>query len=91
MQFRLADKNDKLYISLPNDFVINSYDKELINKNNVEIIRNEKELTLSSSIYEAIKKINPDKGSSLNILFGDTLFDSLPNIKNKNVILIKKN
>ena len=78
---RVKFKNKKIYISIPNDFVLNQSDKNFFKSNNINIIRINPKLSLGHSIVNSIKLANT-KNKNITILHGDTLINSIPNGKN---------
>lgn len=73
----LKKGNQQIYITLPTSFKINDFERSYLELNNVEIIFLSDKLTLSESIFQALKIINNPKDEVL-ILHGDTLFSEFP-------------
>jgi hypothetical protein len=73
----LQQKEEPVFLTLPQSFEIDGFDKAVISKSNVEIIRVPDNLSLCNSILFALNIINKPAEPVL-ILHGDTLFESLP-------------
>lgn len=73
----LKKENHKKYITLPNSFKVNDFDRFYLESNDVQIVYLSDSLTLCESIFQALKIIN-DPGDEVLILHGDTLFNELP-------------
>lgn len=71
------DYKENIFLSLPVDYVLPEADKIMIDKLNINVIREDSSQTLVSSIYDSINSSNDDS-DSVRILFGDTLFNCLP-------------
>ncbi|MCW9715289.1 hypothetical protein [Avibacterium sp. 21-594] len=69
--------NENIILTLPESFQLTSFENELNNKLNINIIPVPDELTLSSSILYAIN-INGSYDEPVRILHGDTLIFDLP-------------
>lgn len=65
------------YISLPDDYVLLTRDRDLLTKNNIIAYRTDHNLSLSQSILCFIEEIGSNVMKRLFILHGDTLFNSI--------------
>ncbi|MBD2795647.1 capsular biosynthesis protein [Xenorhabdus sp. 18] len=77
-QIELAQKNEDIYISLPESYKLSHDDKEWFVKNDIEIIYLPDEITLEESLVTAINSIIFKDTQPLKILFGDTLIKPMP-------------
>jgi hypothetical protein len=77
----VQQSSDAVYLTVPQSFIIDDCDADLIKAANVQIIKVPDNLSLSSSILFAINFINKPNEQVL-ILHGDTLFDHYPIQKN---------
>lgn len=69
--------DDIIYLSLPSDYVLPEFDSLRLSELGVKIIRIRPDTSLLSSINGALAIVNK-LNEPLRILFGDTLFKSLP-------------
>ena len=77
--------NEKIYLSLPNDFDLSIINLEFIKKNNITIIRTNSKCSLKKSILKVLKKINRNINEDIKMLHGDNLL--LEKISNKKDII----
>ncbi|WP_197056389.1 MULTISPECIES: capsular biosynthesis protein [Xenorhabdus] len=77
-QVELAQKNEDIYISLPESYKLSHDDKIWFVKNNIEIIYLPDSITLGESLVTAINSIIFKDSQTLKILFGDTLIKPIP-------------
>ncbi|MDE9461683.1 capsular biosynthesis protein [Xenorhabdus bovienii] len=81
-QIELAEKNEDIYISLPESYKLSQDDKAWFIKNNIEIIYLPDGITLGESLVTAINSMIFKDSQSLKILFGDTLIKPVPSGEN---------
>ncbi|HFQ5208035.1 TPA: capsular biosynthesis protein [Vibrio vulnificus] len=77
-QVKLAPKDSKVYISVPEKYQISSTDMKWFESNNVYIIRVPEELSLGAALITVLNLIYDEVDKPLHVLFGDTLITSLP-------------
>lgn len=77
--------NEKIYLSLPNDFDLSIINLEFIKKNNITIVRTNSNCSLKKSILQVLKKINRNINEDIKMLHGDNLL--LEKISNKKDII----
>lgn len=77
-QVQLAPQGCDVYISIAASYNIKESDQKWLNKNNIQIIRVPDGVSLGASLVAAINLSNCDHNESLQIVFGDTLFQELP-------------
>ncbi len=81
----LKPLNERIIITFPESIVLSDYEVARIRSLGVEIIYVKRGLSLGAAIYSAIRDSSVDLfagDNSLSVLFGDTLFGSVPNKKN---------
>lgn len=86
---KLRKKNEKIYLSIPKTYELDTYDKKKLLSENIILIRTKENLSLGKSIYLSWK-IAKKKNESLIILHGDTYFKNLKKI-DKNSISVHSN
>lgn len=84
-QIALAPKGEEIYISIPETFNISITDETWLEKNNVNIIKTPNSLSLGASLVASLNISGNTLNKPLHVLFGDTLFRSLP-IVGENVV-----
>lgn len=72
----LSNKDDRVVLSIPNDYVLEKNDREYLNGRGVEIVRVPVDIALGSSIVYVLDYLARYE-EPLRILFGDTLFRSI--------------
>ncbi|MTC47095.1 capsular biosynthesis protein [Providencia sp. wls1922] len=77
-QIALAPKGEDIYISIPETFNISITDQVWLEKNNVNIIKTPNSLSLGASLVASLNISGNMLNKPLHVLFGDTLFRSLP-------------
>lgn len=77
-QYLLAPKNVDVYISIPESFKLTITDKSWLDSHNVNIIKTPESLSLGASLVAALNISGHSLNTPLHILFGDTLYRSLP-------------
>ncbi|WP_394193711.1 capsular biosynthesis protein [Pseudoalteromonas atlantica] len=77
-QVKLAPKNSKIYISVPDSFNISYTDKEWLKSKDVSVLNIPSGLSLGESLIASLNLSSHSFDSPLHILFGDTLFLQLP-------------
>ena len=77
-QVKLVPKNCKTYLSVPESYTVNNVDEQWLSSHNVTLLRTPDELTLGQGIIACLNLIEEQLNSPLYLLFGDTLFTSLP-------------
>lgn len=74
----LTGLEQKVFLTLPNDFEVPQYDQFWLDRAGVRIIFVDASLTLGESLLEVIsKELSVSKDAYLGILFGDTLFSEV--------------
>lgn len=79
LQIKLLKKhfpNEEIVLSIPNDFIINFRDLNILKNHNVRISSNKVGLSLGESILSSLENIF-DTHAPIRILHGDTLFDAI--------------
>jgi hypothetical protein len=74
--------NEKIFLTLPEDYNIDDFDLETLQNRHVEIIRVPADLTLGSSVLFALLEIGV-RDEPLRILHGDTLIFDIPDESNE--------
>jgi len=77
-QVKLAPNGCKIYLSVPEDYTINSVDYEWLSKNNVYLLQTPHSLNLGQGLVACLNLIDEPINTQLHLLFGDTLFTGLP-------------
>jgi hypothetical protein len=77
-QIKLAPKGCKIYLSVPEDYKINSVDLEWLSKHNVSLLQTPHSLNVGQGLVACLNLIDEPINSPLHLLFGDTLFTELP-------------
>lgn len=77
-QVRLAPEGTKIFLSLPETFSISSIDEIWLKENGVTLIFTPEKLSLGSSLVAALNLSGESLDKTLHVLYGDTLFKSLP-------------
>lgn len=77
-QVKLAPANTKIYLSVPESYLISQTDLKSLSENQVEILALPDSLTLGESLIAALNISEHDFSKPLHLLFGDTLFSKLP-------------
>lgn len=88
-QINLAPENEIIYISLPENYSLIEADYEWLNRRNVKVLKTPIDLTLGQAVVASLNLISDPLENDLHILFGDTLFNSIPN--KQDVIAIAEN
>lgn len=86
-QVDLFNKNEKIFISIPESYSIPYHDLMYLKSNNVEILKTPENYTLGMSIVYALNLIS-NYNEPFKLLLGDTLYDDLP--QDTDVFLIDK-
>ncbi|HDX8595207.1 hypothetical protein [Aeromonas dhakensis] len=81
--------SDTVFLSIPDDYVIDSIDHYWLTVNDIHIIRTPIGLSLGEATVACFNLMNPSPRTSLHILFGDTLLSEIPDAK-KDIISISK-
>ncbi len=74
-------KSEKIFLSIPSDFVVSKLDEKILKIKNITIIRIKKNISLSKSIYLCLDKIQLFN-ETFRILHGDTIIYDIPNYNN---------
>lgn len=77
-QIKLAPKQSRIYLTIPENYNVSRTDSKLLRHNNVEVIRIPENLSLGESLVSALNLSEHDFEEPLELLFGDTLFTELP-------------
>lgn len=72
----LGNQDERVVLSIPNDYVLEKNDREYLNGRKVEIVRVPVDIALGSSIVYVLDHLGRYE-ESLRILFGDTLFKNI--------------
>jgi hypothetical protein len=84
-QIKSLEHDEDIYISIPENYIIENFDQELLHDLKVNIIKVPLNVSLAESIRYALNSItNSDK--NLRLLHGDTLIIDLPKTKNDFVV-----
>lgn len=75
-QIKALSQHGKIYLTLPEDFIIPHYDQKRIDHLNVNIIRVPSDLSLGNSIIYALNYIDTTE-ETLHLLHGDTLISGI--------------
>lgn len=86
-QIKLFDKNEKIFLTLPESFNIPHHDLIFFKTNHIQIIKIPENNNLGMSIVFALNFIS-NYSESFKLLLGDTLYSDLP--KDSDLILIDK-
>ena len=84
-QIKSLEFDEDIFISIPENYIIEEFDLQLLNDLKVEIIRIPINLSLADSISHALKIIS-SSDDNLRILHGDTLILDLPKVKKDFII-----
>lgn len=76
-QLKSINLNEEVYLSIPNDYLIEDFDQQLLDFFNVKIIKVPIGLSLGQSVNYALDEIHIKSGY-LKILHGDTLILDIP-------------
>jgi len=87
-QVNSVPEGKKIFISLPEHFIIESHDRSWLEEHHVSVLRVPEGLTLGASLVASLNLAEYDNNPPLSILFGDTLLPSLP--LDENIISISK-
>lgn len=77
-QVKLAPDNCDVFLSLPESFQIAEKDRQWLEANHVSIIHTPDSLSLGASLIASINMTGVPLVNPLHLLYGDTLFGSLP-------------
>lgn len=77
-QISLAPEDVDIYLSLPDTFVLSKTDEIWLKSKNVNILQIPEGLSLGASLVAALNTSGHSLDTPLHILFGDTLYKSLP-------------
>jgi len=77
-QVESAPKGVNVFISIPESYDISALDLEWLHANNVTVINTAEHLSLGASLVAALNISEQKLDTSLHVLFGDTLIQSLP-------------
>jgi len=77
-QMKSAPKNSKVYISLPESYIVSNIDKRWFEIHNINLIVTPDNLSLGESLVAAINLSESTLDEPLVVLFGDTLIKDLP-------------
>tara|TARA_B110000211_G_C14092983_1_gene560430 strand:+ start:1848 stop:3434 length:1587 start_codon:yes stop_codon:yes gene_type:complete len=77
-QVKSAPVGAKIYLSIPSTFVVTNNDMQWLKNNNVGVIYNPENLSLGASLVAALNLAEYDLDNGLEVLFGDTLIQSIP-------------
>ncbi|WP_353497663.1 phosphotransferase [Vibrio sp. CB1-14] len=77
-QIKLAPPNTKVYLTVPESYVISDTDLTLLAESKVEVLALPDSLKLGESLIAALNLSEHDFNKPLHLLFGDTLFSKLP-------------
>lgn len=67
-------ESEQVFLSIPNDFVVDDYDNAVFKSNNIILIRTPKGISLGQSVLYAWNS-HGGNGEDLTVLLGDSLFD----------------
>ncbi|MFM1648434.1 hypothetical protein ACJ5N2_11105 [Aeromonas salmonicida] len=73
--------SDTIFLSIPDDYVIDSIDHSWLKSHDINLIRTPKGLSLGEATVACFNLIIPSPSTSLHILFGDTLLSDIPKSK----------
>lgn len=77
-QVALAPQGVKVYLSLPESYVVSEIDRQWLEQHQVTIIATPDGLSLGASLVAALNISGHSLNAPLHILYGDTLFNQLP-------------
>lgn len=77
-QVALAPANSDIYLSLPESYQIAEKDEQWLDSHNVTLIQTPDKLSLGASLIASINMTGVALNKPLHVLYGDTLFKSLP-------------
>jgi hypothetical protein len=77
-QVRLAPDGVDILLSIPEHFIISVIDQQWLHNHGVTILRTPENLSLGASLVAALNISGNDLDKPLHILYGDTLYKSLP-------------
>lgn len=77
-QIKLAPDDCQIYLSVPEDYAINSVDYDWLSKHNVTLLQTPLSLNVGQGLVACLNLIDEQATSPLHLLFGDTLFTELP-------------
>lgn len=84
---KLQKDDEKIFISLPQDFLVPDVDKNFFQTHRVEVLTVPSKISLAESVYRCVEKLKSSE--RLLILHGDTLFTSLPQADSGNYFSIQ--
>lgn len=87
-QVALAPEGAEVYISLPESYTVSYIDKKWLEQKGVEIIHTPDGLSIGASLIAALNISGDKLDSPLHVLYGDTLFNELPD--GEDVVSISK-
>ena len=77
-QVKLAPLGCKVYLSVPESYQVNNVDLDWLHNNNVTLLLTPGELGLGQALVACLNLLDEPLGTSLHLLFGDTLFANVP-------------
>ncbi len=77
-QIKLAPKNVTIYLSIPESYSVSFTDETWLKKNHVRLIKAPDDISLGASLVASLNLSGHCLDDPLHVLFGDTLFRSLP-------------
>ncbi|HHC6555295.1 TPA: capsular biosynthesis protein [Vibrio parahaemolyticus] len=77
-QIALAPKGTEVFISIPYSYDISQIDNQWLEEQNVKILRVPETLSLGASLVAALNMSGDDLNEPLHVLYGDSLYKSLP-------------
>ena len=81
-QLTCGNNSEKLVITIPKSYQIGEADSNFLKLHNVTILRISEGITLGQSLTQALLMVESEKEEKIKVLFGDTLIESFPDIKN---------
>jgi hypothetical protein len=77
-QVKLAPDGCKIYLSAPENYLINKVDLNWLSNNNISLLQTPCSLNVGQGLVACLNLIEESISSPLHLLFGDTLFSQLP-------------
>ncbi|WED22014.1 capsular biosynthesis protein [Vibrio sp. JC009] len=77
-QVKLAPQNVSIYLSIPDSYRISAIDEKWLSDHSVHILRIPENLSIGAALVAALNLADHSLDTPLHVLYGDTLFDSLP-------------
>jgi hypothetical protein len=77
-QIKLAPTGCKVYLSVPEDYIVNKVDYDWLEDHDVYLLQTPCKLNIGQALVACLNLIDEPINSPLHLLFGDTLFSQLP-------------